>query len=658
MNSFLNIAVALLLLSGAASMAGGEKRILAHYMPWYASEPVSGRWGWHWTMDQFDPNVIGADGRRETASHDYPLIGLYDSGDPDALECQVLQMKFAGIDGVIVDWYGIEDFNDYAMVHANTQALIPFLKKAGLEFAICYEDQSIGHMVKGGKLEEKQAVAHAGKVFQWIESNWFNDPGYVKVEGEPLLLVFGPQYFEPEQWSEAVSAFEKSPRLHALPHLAGKYKSAGPFGWPPVDGGKTVSSADWKKYLETLHSRSDDGESIVSVAFPGYRDIYGEAELHESYGRIDARGDKTFRETLALAMESDSDVVQIATWNDYGEGTVIEPGENFEYRYVEAVQEVASTKYAPEDLRLPARLYQLRKRFQKKAAAVKQLDEASTHLFAGEVDKARILLDKVESSQGGRKHAAGADIAYQTLTNVLYRDGDELTDYQKERCRLDLYHPADAEGYATVVWFHGGGLSGGNRTIPEELKNRGIAVATANYRLHPKVESPTYIEDAAAAVAWVFDNIEKHGGSANKIFVSGHSAGGYLASMVGLDKSYLKAHEIDADNIAGLIPFSGHTITHFTVRKERGIDGKQPVVDALAPLFHVRNDCPPMLLITGDREKEIMGRYEETAYFWRMMQEVGHPDTVLRELDGYDHGGMPEPAFPLLLEFVQEKSVP
>jgi hypothetical protein len=118
--------------------------------------------------------------------------------------------------------------------------------------------------------------------------------------------------------------------------------------------------------------------------------------------------------------------------------------------------------------------------------------------------------------------------------------------------------------------------------------------------------------------------------------------------MVGLDKKYLLGHQIDANRIAGLIPFSGHTITHFTVRKERGIKGTQPVIDELAPLFHVRPDAPPMLLITGDRELELLGRYEENAYMMRMMKVAGHQETRIMELDGYGHG-MTEPAFPLLL---------
>ncbi|WP_315817919.1 hypothetical protein [Paraflavitalea speifideaquila] len=122
--------------------------------------------------------------------------------------------------------------------------------------------------------------------------------------------------------------------------------------------------------------------------------------------------------------------------------------------------------------------------------------------------------------------------------------------------------------------------------------------------------------------------------------------------MITLDKKYLKQYNIDANSIAGIIPFSGQAITHYTVRKEQGIKDTQPTIDLYAPLYHVRADAPPLLLITGDREKELLGRYEENAYLKRMMQLAGHKNTRLYELEGFDHGNMPEPAFPLLLSEV------
>ncbi|MBB6460974.1 alpha/beta hydrolase [Flammeovirga kamogawensis] len=249
--------------------------------------------------------------------------------------------------------------------------------------------------------------------------------------------------------------------------------------------------------------------------------------------------------------------------------------------------------------------------------------------------------------------AQNKEVKYALKEGVHYYDeATRQTDvYLNERCVVDVYYPKNKKGFPTIVWFHGGGLVNGNKEIPEALKNKGVAVIGVNYRLYPKVKAPVYIEDAAAAVAWAFKDIEKYGGSSEKIFISGHSAGGYLASMVGLDKKYLAKYNIDANDIAGLIPFSGHCITHFTVREERGIDGKQPIIDDLAPLYHVRKDAPPLLLITGDRELELLGRYEENAYMYRMMKVAGHTDTRIMELDGYDHG-MVYPALPLLIKEV------
>ncbi len=249
-----------------------------------------------------------------------------------------------------------------------------------------------------------------------------------------------------------------------------------------------------------------------------------------------------------------------------------------------------------------------------------------------------------------------APLTYTTVKNIAYRTGDDLTDYMKERCRLDVMHPVGVKDFPTVVWFHGGGLKAGNRSVPTGLAEKSLAVVAVDYRLHPKVTAPTYIEDAAASVAWTLKHIAKYGGDPKRVFISGHSAGGYLTSMIGYDKQWLAKHGVDSDALAGLIPYSGHTITHFTVRAERGIDGKQPIIDDLAPLYHVRKDAPPTLLITGDRELEILGRHEENAYFWRMLQVVGHPDAVLHELDGYNHGQMADPAHPLLVRFVKRVS--
>ena len=241
---------------------------------------------------------------------------------------------------------------------------------------------------------------------------------------------------------------------------------------------------------------------------------------------------------------------------------------------------------------------------------------------------------------------------YCTISNVSYRDAGDA--YALERCQLDFYYPQGVKDYPTVVWFHGGGLTGGDRFIPNELKDAGIAVVAVNYRLMPKATLTDCIDDAAAAVAWAFSQVEAYGGSKKKIVVAGHSAGGYLVGMIGLDKKWLTKYNVEADSIALLAPFSGHAISHFAYRKEKGMRDTQPSIDEFAPIYYVRADAPPLVIVSGDREQELFGRYEEVAYFWRMMKVNGHKECYLYELDGYDHGAMCSPAFHILKTHIKQ----
>jgi acetyl esterase/lipase len=238
---------------------------------------------------------------------------------------------------------------------------------------------------------------------------------------------------------------------------------------------------------------------------------------------------------------------------------------------------------------------------------------------------------------------------YKFERDINYRTDD---DYATKMCRIDIASPEGVKDAPVIVWFHGGGLTGGHREIPQQLLKDYIVVGVG-YRFSPNVKVTQIVDDAACAVAWVFNNIEKWGGNPESIYIAGHSAGGYLVTMVGLEKARLECYGIDANKLKGIIPFSGQAITHFEERRSRGIANTQPIVDELSPLFHVRGDAAPILILSGDREMEMLGRYEENAYMWRVFQLVGHKDATLYELDGYGHN-MCEPAYPLLMRFVRE----
>ena len=154
-----------------------------------------------------------------------------------------------------------------------------------------------------------------------------------------------------------------------------------------------------------------------------------------------------------------------------------------------------------------------------------------------------------------------------------------------------------------------------------------------NYRLSPRAQNPAYTEDAAEAVAWTFENIEEFGGDKDKIYIAGHSAGGYLCLMLNLDKSYLAKWNIDANSLAGAFPISGQTTTHYTIRKERGLPSDTPIIDKYAPSNNVRKDASPMILITGDKELEMLARYEENAHLYALLKALGQKPPSIRWRD-------------------------
>ena len=104
---------------------------------------------------------------------------------------------------------------------------------------------------------------------------------------------------------------------------------------------------------------------------------------------------------------------------------------------------------------------------------------------------------------------------YRQVNNVSYTKKTDA--YSAERLKLDIYYPEGQTGCPVVVWFHGGGLEEGSKEIPAKLKEKGYVVVGANYRLLPKVTAKETIDDAAEAVAWVFNHIGEYGGDVKKI---------------------------------------------------------------------------------------------------------------------------------------------
>lgn len=244
---------------------------------------------------------------------------------------------------------------------------------------------------------------------------------------------------------------------------------------------------------------------------------------------------------------------------------------------------------------------------------------------------------------------AVSSTAQNTVTGLKYRAINDS--YCANRCLLDIYTPADsAVSHPVIIWIHGGGLVGGDRFVPAELKDAGAVIVAVGHRLLPEVTVDSCIDDAAAAVAWTFRNIDGFGGDTKRIIVAGYSSGGYLAGMVGLDKSRLEKYGVDADSIAMIFSLSGQAVTSHAYRKMKGVSPLRPTIDETAPLYHVRGDAPEFIIVSADRNLELYGRYEENAYLARMLRLNGHKSVKLHELGGYSHSTVIAPALLLLKE--------
>ncbi|MCC9601184.1 alpha/beta hydrolase fold domain-containing protein [Stieleria sp. JC731] len=254
-----------------------------------------------------------------------------------------------------------------------------------------------------------------------------------------------------------------------------------------------------------------------------------------------------------------------------------------------------------------------------------------------------LMLDQNLNGSKAPGNSSNANVdSVKLIYDEPYKSGEGLSDYEQERCKLDWYLPTDRKGFPTLVWFHGGGLRNGHKgddiavSVANRFASEGIAVASINYRLSPKVSYPAYTEDAAAAVAYVRRSVEKHGGEPDLIFVSGHSAGGYLAAMVGLHPQLLADRGLKRSDIAGFIPVAGQMVTHSTVRAERGVARTQPIIDDAAPAYHVTPLASPFLCFAGDQD--LPARSEENRYFAAVMKNAGHDSTRFIEVADRDHG--------------------
>ncbi|HEX4263969.1 MAG TPA: glycoside hydrolase family 71/99-like protein [Verrucomicrobiae bacterium] len=400
--------IAFTLLALLSGWQAAAKPLLVYYMPWYVAKPYSPNWGWHWTMNHFDPDTINAAGERQIASWYYPLIGPYDSADPAVLEYHVLLMKLAGIDGIIVDWYGPDEYLDYGVNNQRTAAIFQYARRAGLKFCLCYEDQTIQQEITGGYINATNALVHAQQTMLYVQTNYFSDASYLRWNNQPVLLNFGPQYFKTNsQWQSIFSVLTNPPAFftedNRLP------TGVGAFDWPPMwlsqaPGTEGVlSGAALEGYLSSFQQNGNSWPAFISSGFPRFHDIYQQAGVRDYWGYLGDKQGDILRATLGRALTNSSAMAQVVTWNDFGEGTMVEPTVEYGYRDLQIIQEHRrlymdhNFSYKTNDLELAARLFNLRSRYATNNAVKPKLDAVFNAVVANDLPGARRQLAEFDS---------------------------------------------------------------------------------------------------------------------------------------------------------------------------------------------------------------------------------------------------------------------
>ena len=366
-------------------------KIYVHYMPWFETNESSAdkKWGYHWTMANKNPNTIGANNRREIASYYYPLIGPYHSGDKNVIENHLLLMKYSGIDGVLIDWYGTYDVNDYRMVKENTEQLIAMLGKVGLEYAIVYEDRVTTNVVNAGKAISVTSAAKTDLAY--LEKNYFDDANYIKVNGKPLLLNFGPIVLQtPAEWTNVFGALTAKPTFLTLwdQSVEAGVNASGEYAW--VFKNST--------YLTNFYTNTKPKLALaMGSAYPGFKDYYAQGGGGSAIGwTIEHNNGATLDETLALARNANLNYLQLITWNDFGEGTMFEPTIEFQYSYIEKVKAFAGVQNSGNFFPQISKLFDLRKQFKGNASVQNKLDKAFNYFVSMQGDKAVQLLNEIQ----------------------------------------------------------------------------------------------------------------------------------------------------------------------------------------------------------------------------------------------------------------------
>lgn len=224
-----------------------------------------------------------------------------------------------------------------------------------------------------------------------------------------------------------------------------------------------------------------------------------------------------------------------------------------------------------------------------------------------------------------------ADVLNIIIPSTGYTVHKDIAYGDKPRQKLDVYVPdkPDASG-TVVVFFYGGSWQKGYKElykfVGQAFTSKGYITVVVDYSVYPDAYFPDFLNDGAKSLAWVQKNISNYGADPKHMYVSGHSAGGYIAVMLALNEEYLKEAGGSSKWIKGGIGISGpYDFLPFTDPKIKAIFSTSE--DELTqPIHFARKGAPPLLLITAEHDSEVGAK--NTVNLSRKLREMQSPVEV------------------------------
>lgn len=189
--------------------------------------------------------------------------------------------------------------------------------------------------------------------------------------------------------------------------------------------------------------------------------------------------------------------------------------------------------------------------------------------------------------------------------------------------KLDVYPAQETQNAPVLMFIHGGSWRHGRRDqyrfAADAFTRLGYTVVVPDYVKHPSPEAkfPSFAKDAAAALAWVKQNISQHNGDEKKLFLAGHSAGAHTVAILSADGQYLNEVGLSESDISGVAGIAGpySFIPDWEVTKAVfGPESRYPLMDVFN---YVDGNEPPMILLHSSADSQV-GQYNTEGLFERL----------------------------------------